>query len=87
MVGRQAAVSQIPVNLNRFCLPRRTVILVDWLYLHNCVQKRILPDPDTAFDGYRCLDCYQYEKDAQAMVTHQKRWHGWRKVWRRLWDR
>lgn len=85
MVGGWAAV--IPgINLARFCLPRRTVILVDSFYLYECRKLGVKPDPDTAFDGYRCVDCYQYELDAQTMVTHQKRWHGWGKLWKRLLD-
>ena len=78
--------NQLPINLTRWCLPRRTVICYNQYWVEHCRRCRLPLDPDDVFRGYRCLDCQFYTPDAQVMVTHQTTWHGWRNVWRRIID-
>lgn len=63
---------------DHYLLPRRCeLVLQD-------TTKEI--DIQINFVGYKCIDCGYIKNNAEIMVRHSKKWHGWRLAWKRLKD-
>lgn len=69
----------IGLSSNKWFLPRRAKLSIK----HSPKSGEKLED---VFIGYQCLDCDKIFTFAQAIVDHQKTWHGWRCWFKRLMD-
>jgi hypothetical protein len=67
------------VNLKRYLLPRRTRLILKGRPKEGQTLQDVLL-------RYTCIDCMYGTLDPQAMINHQKEWHGWGCFWGRLKD-
>ena len=62
--------------MRQYLLPRRSRVIVSDTEM----------DLRDSFIKYECLDCIYSTTFPSLMLEHQREWHGWSKMWRRLKD-